>query len=90
MFDSGRSIAAIIKSLETKLKKNAPSEIAVATVYYKPKKNTTDRAPDFYVKETEEWLVFPHEMQGCTLEELRANKPLPERTYEKLPNLPML
>jgi hypothetical protein len=31
--------------------------------------------PDFYVYETDEWLVFPHEIDGLTQEEIRAHKP---------------
>jgi hypothetical protein len=31
--------------------------------------------PDFYVYETDEWLVFPHEIDGLTPEEIRAHKP---------------
>lgn len=82
VFDSGRSISAIIDSLQAKSRRNTPTEIKVATVYYKPGKNKTARVPDFYVHETEDWLVFPHEMKGCTLEELAERKPLPKRAFD--------
>ena len=55
-------------------KKNMP-EIRVATPYFKPKNNKTDRVPDYYIHETDQWLVFPHELQGLTLEEIKSNKP---------------
>ena len=82
VFDSGRSVSAIIDTLRTKSRRNTPEDIKVATVYYKPQKNKTERVPDFYVHETNEWLVFPHEMKGCTLEELAEHKPLPKRAFD--------
>ena len=85
IFDSGKSIDAIIKTLREKCRRNTPDDIRVATVYYKPKRNSTDRVPDFYLHETDEWTVFPHELQGCSAEELRGTKPLPERIFKLLP-----
>ena len=64
----------IINDLKAACKKNSP-EIKVATPYYKPTKNKTDRKPDFYLHETDEWLVFPHELDGLTVEEIKENKP---------------
>ena len=31
--------------------------------------------PDYYIHETNDWLVFPHELDGLTAAEIRANKP---------------
>ncbi len=72
--DSGLSIEQTIVELKRACKKNTP-QIRVATPYYKPKNNKTDRVPDYYVHETDEWLVFPHEIDGLTTDELRANRP---------------
>ncbi|EAT12252.1 hypoxanthine phosphoribosyltransferase [Bermanella marisrubri] len=72
--DSGLSIDQTIVDLKKACKKNTP-EIRVATPYYKPKNNKTDRVPDYYIHETDEWLVFPHEIDGLTTEELRKNRP---------------
>ena len=30
--------------------------------------------PDYFVNETDEWLVFPHELSGLTPEEIREGK----------------
>jgi len=87
IFDSGRSVEAIISTLKEKCRQNTPDDIRIATVYYKPKRNTTQRKPDFYMHETDEWTVFPHEMQGCSHEELRKTKPLPERIFKLLPKI---
>ena len=75
VYDSGRSIKAIIDELKKKCRKNLPSDIRVATAYYKPKRNNTDRAPEYYVHETDAWLVFPHEMSGLEREEVEASRP---------------
>ena len=36
VFDSGRSIAAVLAELERRCRRNLPEQIRVATVYYKP------------------------------------------------------
>ncbi len=74
VFDSGQSINQIIQDLQNECRKNAP-EIKVATPYFKPKKNQTLRVPDFYLHETDEWVVFPHELAGLSLSEILENKP---------------
>ena len=83
-FDSGRSIAAIIDRLKARCRLNMPEDIKVATVYFKPALNQTDRAPDFYMHQTDKWLVFPHELRGCTKEELKTRKNLPAELHQYL------
>ena len=75
VFDSGRSIDAIIKKIKELSRSNTPETIRVATVYYKPSKAKVDFAPDYYIHQTDKWLVFPHELQGLSEEEIRNNKP---------------
>jgi hypoxanthine phosphoribosyltransferase len=72
--DTGLSIDQTIKDLTEACKKNTP-EVRIATPYYKPSNNKTERVPDYYVHETEQWLVFPHELDGLTIEEIAGNKP---------------
>ena len=72
--DTGLSVQQVIEDLTTACRKNTPT-IKVAAPYYKPKNDRTDRAPDFYVHETEDWLVFPHELHGLSAQEILANKP---------------
>ena len=81
--DTGISIQKIILDLETACKKNTP-EIKVATPYFKPKKNKTDRKPEFYIHETEKWLVFPHELEGLSLDEIIEFKPELSDLAEKI------
>jgi hypoxanthine phosphoribosyltransferase len=75
VFDSGNSIKAIIKTMQKKMRRNLPGDIRVATPWYKPNKNVTDFVPDYYIHETDQWLVFPHELDGLTREEMFVNKP---------------
>ncbi len=75
VFDSGRSIVAILNELKDKTRANMPQTIKIATPYYKPERNMTDIVPDYFIHETDRWLVFPHELTGLTPEELAAAKP---------------
>ena len=72
--DTGLSIDKIINDLNTACKKNSPT-IKVATPYFKPNKNKTNREPDYYLHKTDKWLVFPHELEGLTRQEMIDYKP---------------
>lgn len=74
VFDSGRSIKAVIDEIRRKSRRNAPNSIKVATPWYKPSRNQTDIKPDFYVHATDRWLVFPHELCGLTPQEILHGK----------------
>ncbi len=76
VFDSGRSLEAVIEELKRRCRRNLPEKIRIATVYYKPERRRTELTPDYFVHATEHWLVFPHEIQGLTREEILANKPV--------------
>jgi uncharacterized protein len=76
VFDSGRSLEAVIAELSRRCRRNLPERIKIAAVYYKPTRNRSNLTPDFYVRATDAWLVFPHELQGLTDAEILASKPL--------------
>lgn len=84
VFDSGRSILAILERLKKKTRRNMPEQIKIACPWYKPSRNQTNIVPDYYVNETDGWLVFPHELKGLTLEEIKQGKP---NIADTLPNL---
>ena len=75
VFDSGRSIEAVLDELWRRCPHNHPKEIKIATVYFKPSRNRSAHTPDWYVHATDRWLVFPHELVGLTDEEIAAHKP---------------
>lgn len=77
-FDSGRSVDAVITEIRRKCRRNTPEEIRVATVFYKPHLNRTDRVPDYFIRETDRWIVFPHEIDGLSPEEIARHKAHPD------------
>jgi len=75
VFDTGNTIVAVIDELTRRARDNTPEDIRVAVPWFKPSRNETDLVPDFYVRETAEWLVFPHELDALTPEELQRHRP---------------
>ncbi len=82
VFDSGSSIKAVIENLQKRMRRNLPEDIRIATPWFKPKKNVTDTIPDYYIHKTDQWLIFPHELDGLTREEIFANKPDMKKIFE--------
>ncbi|NKF49865.1 hypoxanthine phosphoribosyltransferase [Shewanella sp. WXL01] len=74
VFDSGRSVDALIKKLNKFMRLNTPKDIRIACPYYKPKNTKVDLKPDYFIHESEEWLVFPHEVSGLTPDEIANGK----------------
>jgi hypothetical protein len=75
VFDTGNTIRAVIEEIRQRARGNTPAEIKVAVPWFKPSRNQTDLTPDFYLRETAEWLVFPHELDALTPEEMQAARP---------------
>jgi hypoxanthine phosphoribosyltransferase len=75
VFSSGQNIGAVIERLEHKCKRNMPHDVRVAVPWYKPAQNRTARVPDYYLHETDDWLVLPYELTGLTAQEIAAHKP---------------
>jgi hypoxanthine phosphoribosyltransferase len=82
VYDSGRSLEAVIEELRRRCRRNLPEKIRIATVYYKPQRRRSALLPDYYIHETDHWLVFPHEIQGLTREEILAHKPVGPEFFE--------
>ena len=74
VFDSGRSIRAVLDELSEKTRRNMPNDLKIACPWYKPENSKVDIVPDYYIHETDKWLVFPHELAGLTIEEIREGK----------------
>jgi hypoxanthine phosphoribosyltransferase len=75
VFDTGKTIDALIRHLKEKARLNTPDDIRVAVPYYKPSRNMTECQPDYYQHETERWLKFPHSLEGLSEEEVKTNRP---------------
>lgn len=74
VFDSGRSIAALIEQLKKLSRNNMPNDVRIACPWYKPQNSKVDIVPDYYLHESDEWLVFPHEISGLTEDEIAHGK----------------
>jgi hypoxanthine phosphoribosyltransferase len=74
VFDSGHSIEALLRELSDKMRLNMPRNVRIATPWYKPSNNQTSIKPDYYLHETDKWIVFPHELAGLSIAEIEAGK----------------
>ena len=74
VYSTGSSVKAVIDQLTTKTRRNLPQDIRIASVWYRPSESTL-RVPDYYVHETQDWLVLPYELSGLSIDELREHRP---------------
>ncbi|MBI2666928.1 hypoxanthine phosphoribosyltransferase [Candidatus Woesearchaeota archaeon] len=74
VYDTGLTLNEVINELKKRSRENTPQDIRIATPYFKPKMQKAVLPPDFYVQTTDKWLIFPHELNGLTLEEIRQGK----------------
>ncbi|MDA3925472.1 MAG: phosphoribosyltransferase family protein [Kiritimatiellae bacterium] len=70
IFDTGNTAKAVIEKM-----KSFNLDIRFATVFWKPDQNQTDLQPDFFVVKTGQWVVFPHELDGLTTDEIKEKSP---------------
>ena len=75
VFDTGRTVDAVICRLSELARLNTPSEIRIAVPYYKPSRREVDRIPEYYLEETDAWLMYPHSLEGLTVDEIRQYRP---------------
>ena len=72
VFDTGKTAKAVKEQIGA-----TGAEMRLACVYWKPGKNTTDLKPDYFCRDVgNEWIVFPHEIEGLTREEIAEKDPL--------------
>jgi len=74
VYSTGSSVTAVLEQLALKTRRNLPHDIRVATVWYRPSEKTL-RVPEYYVHETNDWLVLPYELSGFSISELTENRP---------------
>ncbi len=75
VFDTGKTMQAVIQRVEKLARRNTPSDIRVAVPYYKPTRNQSSLVPDYYLYETEQWLKYPHSLEGLSDEEIQTHRP---------------
>lgn len=74
VYSTGLNVEAVINRLAAKMRRNMPREVRIAVPWYKPSRNRTDRVPDYYLHETDRWLVLPYELNGLSREEILRHK----------------
>lgn len=74
VFDSGRSVKALIEEINRLSRRNTPADIRVASAWYKPSMRTVDIVPDYCVHKNDDWLIFPHELCGLSRDEIVQEK----------------
>ncbi len=67
IFDSGCTMKKVAQELAPRVR-----ELRIATLYYKEASNLTAIRPDYFLRRTDRWIVFPHELEGLTMDEIRA------------------
>jgi hypoxanthine phosphoribosyltransferase len=72
--DTGLSLQQVEWELERAMGGDTPV-IRSAAPYFKPGNRRSAREPDYFLHRTDDWLVFPHELAGLSLEEIRRHKP---------------
>jgi hypoxanthine phosphoribosyltransferase len=69
IFDTGSTVRAVCGLLERKT-----DEIRTAALYCRPAHHGSAIRPDYFVRETDKWVVFPHEVMDLTPEEIGSKK----------------
>ncbi|MBV1907467.1 MAG: hypothetical protein KUG75_15450 [Pseudomonadales bacterium] len=75
VFDTGLTVDAVINELALRSRANMPHDLRIAVPWFKPLRNKTDRVPDYYIHETDDWLVYPHSLEGLTEDEIAEYRP---------------
>jgi hypoxanthine phosphoribosyltransferase len=82
VFDTGLSMKELLRVLRDAAPPGSLGPVRVACPWFKPARNASGFLPDYFLHETDEWLVFPHELLGLHRDELR-NKPDLARLFEE-------
>ena len=80
VFDTGKTAAAVKSKLDAR-----GVDMRIACVYWKPGRNQTVLKPDYFAKDVgSEWIVFPHEIDGLTKDEIRTKDPLLAELFQSV------
>ncbi len=75
VFDTGLTITSVIEHLRIKARLNTPTDIRIAVPYFKPKRNLTHITPDYFLHSTQDWLKYPHSLEGLSETEIKQHRP---------------
>jgi len=83
VFSSGYSMQAVINKLQRKTRQNMPREVKTAAVWYRPVAGRSP--PNYFMHQTDRWLVLPYELNGLGKSELKENKPDVASVIDSMP-----
>lgn len=66
IFDTGRTLRHIRRLLSARTR-----YVRTAALYYRVRRRSAGGPPDFFVRRTTRWLVFPHELMDLTPADIR-------------------
>ena len=84
VYSSGLNVQAVIDRLAYRTKRNMPRDVRIAAPWVRPSANRTGRLPDYYLHETDDWLVLPWELNGLTREEIYRDKSFLKPIFEEV------
>ena len=84
VYSTGHNVDAVIERLRGRLKRNMPDNVKIAALWHKPTKLETGRNPDYYLHETDDWLVLPYELSGLSYSEIQENKSYAHKILKQL------
>lgn len=70
IFDSGHTARAMLELLAPRV-----ADVRLAMPYWKRGPHADGPRPHYHVRETDAWIVFPHELEGLTPDEIRQKDP---------------
>ena len=73
VYRSGRHTRAVVDQLRLGLRRNMPREVRIATLWKHAQSDASQL--DYFLHETDRWIVLPYELSGLTSEEIREHKP---------------
>jgi uncharacterized protein len=74
VYSTGRNVQAIVKRLRERNKRNMSKELRIAALYYREAPGINTPPPDYFMQQTEDWLVLPYELTGINRAEMATQK----------------
>ena len=75
VYSTGRSVRAVIERLREKTRRNMATDVRTATLYYRASGLESIEPPDYYLRQTDDWLVLPYELLDISRAQMVAHKP---------------
>ena len=74
VYSTGRNVQAIVNRLRIKTKRNMANDVRIAAPYYRSADNDSAYVPDYFLQQTNDWLVLPYELTGISRSEMAQHK----------------